>query len=64
MRSESAAYLFMCVVVGVDVVVKLLVFEVLLVTQLAVEVGSQVLQSGRHRPLLLSVVLRHTQTAG
>ena len=54
----------MCVVVGVDVVVKLLVFEVLLVTQLAVEVGSQVLQSGRHRPLLLSVVLRHTQTAG
>lgn len=30
-------YLFVCMVVGVDVVVKLLVAEVLLVTQLTVE---------------------------
>lgn len=36
-------YLFVCMVVGVDVVVKLLVSEVLLVTQLTVEKGLQIL---------------------
>lgn len=36
-------YLFVCMVVGVDVVVKLLVSEVLLVTQLTVEKSFQIL---------------------
>lgn len=36
-------YLFVCMVVGVDVVVKLLVSEVLLVTQLTVEKRLQIL---------------------
>lgn len=36
-------YLFVCMVVGVDVVVKLLVSEVLLMTQLTVEKRLQIL---------------------
>lgn len=36
-------YLLVCMVVGVDVVVKLLVSEVLLVTQLTVEKSLQIL---------------------
>lgn len=36
-------YLFVCVVVGIYVVVKLLVSEVLLLTQLAVEKSLQIL---------------------
>lgn len=36
-------YLFVCMVVGIDVVVKLLVSEVLLVTQLTVEKSLQIL---------------------
>lgn len=38
-----AMYLFVCMVVGIDVVVKLLVSEVLLVTKLAVEKSLQIL---------------------
>ena len=37
-------YLFVCMVVGVDVVVKLLVSEVLLVTQLTIEKRLQILR--------------------
>ena len=47
----------MSVVVGVDVVVKLLVFGVLLVAQFTVEVGSQFLQSFGYGFLLLHLVL-------
>lgn len=47
----------MGVVVGVDVVVELLVLLVLFVTQLAVEVGPQVLQSFGDGLLLLSEIL-------
>lgn len=36
-------YLFVCMVVGIDVVVKLLVSEVLLVTKLTVEKSLQIL---------------------
>lgn len=50
-------YLLVGVVVGVDVVVELLVLLVLFVTQLAVEVGPQVLQSFGDGLLLLSEIL-------
>lgn len=44
-------YLFVRVVVGIDVVVKLLVSEVLLVTQLAVEERLQILRRAAQSPL-------------
>lgn len=44
-------YLFVCMVVGVDVVVKLLVSEVLLVTQLTVEKSLQILHRATQSPL-------------
>lgn len=44
-------YLFVCMVVGVDVVVKLLVSEVLLVTQLTVEESLQILHRAAQSPL-------------
>lgn len=50
-------YLLVSVVVRVDVVVKLLVFGVLFVTQLTVEIGSQVFQSLGNGFLLLHLVL-------
>lgn len=44
-------YLFVCMVVGVDVVVKLLVSEVLLVTQLTIEKSLQILHWAAQSPL-------------
>lgn len=44
-------YLFVCVVVGIYVVVKLLVSEVLLLTQLAVEKSLQILHWAAQSPL-------------
>ena len=43
-------YLFVSVVIGVDVVVKLLVSEVLLVTQLTEEVGLGILKRSSYTP--------------
>lgn len=51
----------MSVVVGVDVVVKLLVLLVLLVAELAVEVGSEVLQSLGDRLLLIHIILQNEE---
>lgn len=48
-------------VVGVDVVVKLLVLLVLLVAELAVEVGSEVLQSLGDRLLLIHIILQNEE---
>lgn len=50
--------LFVCVVIGVDVVVKLLMFRVLLVTELTVEVSPQVLQSFGNGFLFFRIVLK------
>lgn len=54
----SFSDLFVCVVIGVDVVVKLLMFRVLLVTELTVEVSPQVLQSFGNGFLFLNIVLK------
>lgn len=48
---RASCYLFVRVVVGVDVVVKLLVSQVLLLTQLAVEESLQSLRRAAHSPL-------------
>lgn len=47
----------MSVVIRVDVVVKLLMLVILFVTQLAVEVGLEVLQGFGQGFLLLSIIL-------
>lgn len=39
----NLSYLLVCMIVGVDVIVKLLMFLVLLITQFTVEVGPQFL---------------------
>lgn len=54
----SFSDLFVCVVIGVDVVVKLLMFRVLFVTELTVEVSPQVLQSFGNGFLFLNIVLK------
>lgn len=54
---RAELYLLVSVVVRVDVVVELLVFGVLLITQLAIEIGPQVFQSLCDSFLLLHLVL-------
>lgn len=58
---RSPSDLFMCVVIGVDVIVKLLVFLILLVTELTVEVGSQVFQRLGNGFLLFCIILQTRQ---
>lgn len=54
---EDSSYLFVSVIVWVNVIVKLLVFIVLLVTECTVEVGFQIFQGFCYRVFLFSIIL-------
>lgn len=55
-------YLFVRMVVGVNVIVELLMFVVLFITQLTVEISLQVLQSFSQGFLLFRIILKRTHT--
>lgn len=61
---SGRSYLLVRVVVGINVIVKLLMFVVLLVAELTVEIGLQVLQRFGDGVLLLRIVLKHSFKGG
>lgn len=63
-EAARGSYLLVRVVIGVDVIVELLVLLVLLVTELTVEIGPQVLQGFSDRLLLFRIVLQNSFKIG